>query len=304
MQHVSFPSADGRTQLVGYLFLPAAVPAGRRVPAVVMMHGRGRGLWGVGNAYDAAHLAVRHTFWGQEWARSGRIALLVDGFGPRGFPQGFPRGSYEDRPAELSEVTVRPLDAYGALAYLRARPDVRGDAIGLQGWSNGAVQPSPPWTRRPLDQGWSTRHRIQRGPVVLSGLRSQGAVRGSAIQALRADAGAARLGRRGSISEAVPRPRGQQPVPGRRCDVHPLSGRDARLRQSRPLAAAPARERACDGRCRGQGPCPIRPPSASLKRAEQRPLRPVQIFAAATPLHGKRRVRDFIRPASFQSPKH
>jgi dienelactone hydrolase len=34
-------------------------------------------------------------------------------------------------------VTVRPLDAYGALAYLRTRPDVVSDRIGLQGWSNG-----------------------------------------------------------------------------------------------------------------------------------------------------------------------
>jgi carboxymethylenebutenolidase len=34
-------------------------------------------------------------------------------------------------------VTIRPLDAYGALAWLRARPDVDGARIGLQGWSNG-----------------------------------------------------------------------------------------------------------------------------------------------------------------------
>jgi dienelactone hydrolase len=34
-------------------------------------------------------------------------------------------------------VTIRPLDAYGALAYLRRRPDVAADRIGLQGWSNG-----------------------------------------------------------------------------------------------------------------------------------------------------------------------
>jgi dienelactone hydrolase len=32
---------------------------------------------------------------------------------------------------------VRPLDAAGALAWLRARPDVIPDRIGLQGWSNG-----------------------------------------------------------------------------------------------------------------------------------------------------------------------
>jgi carboxymethylenebutenolidase len=37
----------------------------------------------------------------------------------------------------LDEVRVRPLDAYGALAYLRSRTDVAPDRIGLQGWSNG-----------------------------------------------------------------------------------------------------------------------------------------------------------------------
>jgi carboxymethylenebutenolidase len=61
----------------------------------------------------------------------------VDGFGPRGYAQGFPRFSYETRPAELNEVSVRPLDAYGALDYLAARADVASDRIGLQGWSNG-----------------------------------------------------------------------------------------------------------------------------------------------------------------------
>ena len=34
-------------------------------------------------------------------------------------------------------MTVRPLDAYGALAYLRQRREVDGNRIGLQGWSNG-----------------------------------------------------------------------------------------------------------------------------------------------------------------------
>jgi carboxymethylenebutenolidase len=39
----------------------------------------------------------------------------------------------------VSEQTVRPLDAYGALRYLQTRPDVAADRIGLQGWSNGAM---------------------------------------------------------------------------------------------------------------------------------------------------------------------
>ena len=62
---------------------------------------------------------------------------MVDGFGPRGYPAGFPRHSYDSRPEVLNEVTVRPLDAYGALGYLRTRPEVDGARIGLQGWSNG-----------------------------------------------------------------------------------------------------------------------------------------------------------------------
>jgi carboxymethylenebutenolidase len=76
--------------------------------------------------------------WGELWARQGYLAILVDGFGPRGYPQGFPRFSYRHRPPEVDEVAVRPLDAYGALAYLRTRADVVPDRIGLQGWSNGA----------------------------------------------------------------------------------------------------------------------------------------------------------------------
>src|SRR5262249_31078891 len=87
--------------------------------------------------YDATTLSKRHKAWGALWARQGYVALMVDGFGPRGYPAGFPRYSYADRPPELNEVTIRPLDAYGALDYLRARDDVDGAHIGLQGWSNG-----------------------------------------------------------------------------------------------------------------------------------------------------------------------
>jgi carboxymethylenebutenolidase len=136
-ERITFMSADGRTTLVGYLFKPATL-ARARVPAVVMMHGRaGAYSERADGVYDASTLSLRHKAWGREWAEAGYIALLVDGFGPRGYAQGFPQHSYESRPAELNEVTVRPLDAYGALGYLRSRPDVIADRIGLQGWSNG-----------------------------------------------------------------------------------------------------------------------------------------------------------------------
>jgi carboxymethylenebutenolidase len=152
-ERVTFMSADGRTTLVGYLYRPARMSA-PRVPAVVMMHGRAGAYSARANGvYDASTLSLRHQAWGQAWAEAGYIAVLVDDFGPRGYPQGFGRFSYESRPAELNEVTVRPLDAAGALAWLRARPDVIADRIGLQGWSNGGstvlatmspVAPVPP----------------------------------------------------------------------------------------------------------------------------------------------------------------
>ena len=137
-ERVTFQSADGATMLTGYLFRPETTPAAR-APAVVMMHGRA-GVYSslAAGDYGAATISRRHQEWGHLWARQGYFALMVDGFGPRGYPQGFARFSYDERPKELDEVNVRPLDAYGALAWLRKRSDVAADRIVLQGWSNGA----------------------------------------------------------------------------------------------------------------------------------------------------------------------
>jgi dienelactone hydrolase len=134
---VKIPSRDGKSELTGYLFKPAT-PGPH--PAVVMLHGRGgpystlrRGV------YDATNLTARHRMWGEFWAARGFVALHVDSFGPRGYPAGFAKHSYASRPAAVNEQTVRPLDAYGALDYLRTRADVVKDRIGLHGWSNGAM---------------------------------------------------------------------------------------------------------------------------------------------------------------------
>ncbi len=131
---VTFPGPDGAT-LVGYVFKPSGAGAH---PAVVMMHGRAGAYSSLAKGkYDAATLSKRHRAWGETWAAQGYLAILVDGFGPRGYPQGFPRGSYQERPEELDETIVRPRDAVAALAYLRTRADVRPDRVALQGWSNG-----------------------------------------------------------------------------------------------------------------------------------------------------------------------
>lgn len=136
-EKVTFQSADGKTRLTAYLFKPeGSHPA--KTPAVVMLHGR-RGPYSTlaKGRYDASTLSRRHQEWGHLWARQGYAALLVDSFGSRGYPKGFPRFSYGDRPAELDEVTVRPLDADGALVWLNTRSDILSDRIALQGWSNG-----------------------------------------------------------------------------------------------------------------------------------------------------------------------
>src|SRR5262249_18089323 len=136
---VQFPSADGKTTLIGFVYTPKDRRASR-APAVVMMHGRA-GPYSInvknGGPYNASTLSKRHRMWGESWSALGYVAVLVDSFAPRGFPGGFAQGTINERPDAVNEVTVRPLDAYGALAYLRSRSDVAPDRIGLQGWSNG-----------------------------------------------------------------------------------------------------------------------------------------------------------------------
>jgi dienelactone hydrolase len=144
---VYFKSADGVTEIVGYLFRPAG--SGPH-PAVVMLHGRAGPYSandnatcttvarGVSSPCNAETLSKRHRMWGEYWAERGYLALLPDSFGPRGKAHGFGRDTHGDPDREsVNELTVRPLDAEGALAWLRGRSDVVADRIFLQGWSNG-----------------------------------------------------------------------------------------------------------------------------------------------------------------------
>lgn len=133
---VSFPSADGKTMLVGYLFAPAGRP--KTAPAVVLLHGRS-GTYSPqarGN-YAAVTIDKRIRSWAETWSAQGYWALVVDSFGPRGYPAGF--ASSDAAPAAVNDLAVRPLDAYGALRYLRASPRVKGDRVALFGWSDGAT---------------------------------------------------------------------------------------------------------------------------------------------------------------------
>jgi dienelactone hydrolase len=150
---VTFMSADGHTKLTGYVFSPAQPGLH---PAVVMLHGRGGSYSSLKRGqHNAGALSMRHQMWGNFWATRGYVAIHVDSFGPRGYGDGFAKHSYASRPPTVSEQSVRPLDAYGALAYLRSRSDVAADRIGVQGWSNGgmtvlaALGPRPPGLQNP-----------------------------------------------------------------------------------------------------------------------------------------------------------
>jgi dienelactone hydrolase len=144
---VYFKSVDGQTEIVGYLFKPAN--RGPH-PAVVMLHGRAGPYSANDNAgctfvarstpspCNANTLSMRHQMWGQFWTDRGYFALLPDSFGPRGKAHGFGRFTHTDPDREsVNELTVRPLDAEGARAYLLGRGDVVQNRVFLQGWSNG-----------------------------------------------------------------------------------------------------------------------------------------------------------------------
>ena len=73
-ERVTFPSADGKTTLTGYLYLPPA-PRGR-VPAIVMMHGRAGAYSSLANGvYDAA-MNTKIIEWSSRRAHIRRAALF------------------------------------------------------------------------------------------------------------------------------------------------------------------------------------------------------------------------------------
>jgi carboxymethylenebutenolidase len=131
---LSFKSADGKTTLTGY-FWNAKRPGAR--PAVVLMHGCGGAYSSNATTFDAATVASQYREWGTRLSAAGYGVLLVDSFGPRGHGGGVCDIPYDERPAKLNEVTVRPLDAIGALQALRKQDRVLERPVALVGFSNG-----------------------------------------------------------------------------------------------------------------------------------------------------------------------
>ena len=120
---VNFTSLDGTTNLVAHLGRPDG-DAPR--PAVVLMHGCS------GLLNDKGRILGLYRAWARALAVQGYVTLTVDSASPRGFGQ-----TCSATPDRLTMWRDRPKDAYAALQYLQAQPFVRGDRVGLIGWSQG-----------------------------------------------------------------------------------------------------------------------------------------------------------------------
>jgi dienelactone hydrolase len=126
VQSVRFASTDEqKTAIEGLLLKPIGKGP---FSSVVMLHGCS------GMISRSGKLKRRPAFWSHWLAKRGHLVLMVDSFTPRGFKA---ICSLRNRPVQPDRE--RPQDAYGALTYLLARPDVRPDQIILMGWSNGAM---------------------------------------------------------------------------------------------------------------------------------------------------------------------
>lgn len=125
---VRFPNAPwrgrGPAELEGLLLRPAGAGP---FAAVAMLHG----CSGLRTRRGAVQAKPR--FWAEHFRRLGYVTLLVDSFTTRGIDE-VCTGRHL-----LSPVRDRADDARGALRYLQQRADVRGDRVGLLGWSNGAA---------------------------------------------------------------------------------------------------------------------------------------------------------------------
>ncbi|MGH6945789.1 MAG: dienelactone hydrolase family protein [Kiloniellales bacterium] len=106
----------------GTLFLPPEATANDPVPAVVLLHGAS----GVQSA--------RELTYGRQFAGHGVAALVIDVFGPRR-----KRGSgFVERLLNITEAMFLA-DAFSALRFLAARPEIDGARVALIGFSYGGM---------------------------------------------------------------------------------------------------------------------------------------------------------------------
>ena len=131
---VSFPSTDADlkggtpTTVTGYLYKPEGPGP---FPAVIGMHG----CHGLLDQDGKVH--PQYGTWGEILSKDGYLVLLPDAFGSRGHGDLCAVQPPSARPVQADREI--PRDNYGALAYLRTRPDVKPNSIAILGQSYGAA---------------------------------------------------------------------------------------------------------------------------------------------------------------------
>lgn len=125
-EHVSFQTLHrDQTMLRGFLVKPAGEGP---FPTIALFHGCS------GPVTSKGAIATRERTWMNQFVGEGYVVLLVDSFNPRGFASICTKSV---RP--LTAEKDRPYDAYAALRWLRGKPYVMADRIGIMGWSHGAM---------------------------------------------------------------------------------------------------------------------------------------------------------------------
>ena len=126
VQFSSLPNGGPAVTLFASLYKPAGPGP---FPAVVVLHHCG----GIDSDLQA---------WAGHLAELGYVAIVPDSFGSRGIGRVCATG-------QLSPAARVP-DAYAAATYLRSLPEVKGDRIGLIGFSHGAGTIATLASRPPL----------------------------------------------------------------------------------------------------------------------------------------------------------
>ncbi|MGQ9370262.1 dienelactone hydrolase family protein [Azospirillum sp. ST 5-10] len=111
-----------RTEGAGLLFEPAGPGEARSLPAVVVLEG-------VGGPKECRGIA-----YGEQLARWGYVAFVVDSYGPRGFGD----AGHHRRAVRVTEAMLLA-DAHAALAHLAEHPRVNPRRIGVVGFSCGGM---------------------------------------------------------------------------------------------------------------------------------------------------------------------
>lgn len=113
---------DAKTEAQATFFLPPQASARKKVPAVVLLHGASGVQW------------ARELTYARQFAAMGVAAIVIDVFAARR-----DRGqSFIERILNITE-TMMLADAYAALRYLNARPEIDGSRVALMGFSYGGM---------------------------------------------------------------------------------------------------------------------------------------------------------------------